>query len=74
MQNNISRPFEKIFEEFDKRKVENALAEISSCFISAKPNSKNNANLKVYSDAQRMGYKSRAYTGYDTRLHSFNGK
>ena len=50
------------------------LAEMSSVFISATPNSKNNANLKVCGANQRIDYKSRAYTGCDTRLHSFNGK
>ena len=72
MQTTKSKLFPEIFEAFEKRKIENELAEISSVFISAKP--KNNKCLNVYGANQRMDYKSQACGGDDTRLHSFNGK
>lgn len=72
--NNIFKPkqFQETFEAFEKNAVKNALAEISSVFISATPNSKNNANLKVCGANQRIGYKSDAY-GEDA-IVEFDGK
>lgn len=67
MQNETLKSFEKIFEASNKHNVENALAEISSVFISAKP------NKKVCGDNQRMDYKSDAYGEDDVKVE-FNGK